>query len=63
MNYQLVHYWDTFCVSEGSLSLILKREMIQKFQNESTEARSLQDLHKLRNESLIANLHPDLLIE
>ena len=63
MDYQLVDQGNTLSVGESCLELILLGQMVEKLEDESSEAWSLQDLDKLGNETLVIDLTSNLCIE
>ena len=63
VNYQLIDQGYTLCVGKSCLELILLGKVVEKLEDESSEAWSLQDLDKLWNETLVINLTSNLCIK
>ena len=60
---ELIHEWNTLCVSECGLQLVLLGKMVKQFQDKGSEARCFQDFNELWDKSLVINLASDLSIE
>lgn len=63
MNDELVHEGNALGVSESCLVLIILRQVIQQFQNESAEAGSLENLNQFGNHALLVDLLSDFQVE
>lgn len=63
MNDELVHQWNAIGVSKRGLCLVLQTQVIQKFNDKSSESWCLQSIHKLGYHSLIVHLDSNFLVE
>lgn len=63
MDYQLVHQRDALGVGESRLQLVFLTQMVQKLEDQSAVARSLEDIDQLGNQAIVVYLVATLFVE
>jgi hypothetical protein len=58
MDDELIDQGNAFSVGESCLDLVFKGEVIEEFEDECSEARSLKNFNKFWNVTLLLHLNP-----